>query len=95
MRSEIAPFPRRTHFEDLRQMAGCLALQCPRATTTNFAGTKGGYDWRLHLPVVRAHFIVMVPCQALQPICTVALEKPRVKTSLPAEVSLHSPDGSP
>ena len=37
----------------------------------------------------------MVPCQALQSICTVALEKSRVKTSLPAEVSLHSPDGSP
>ena len=32
----------------------------------------------------------MVPCQALQSICTVALEKSRVKTSLPAEVSLHS-----
>ena len=66
------------------------------AAATNFAGAKGaGYDWRLHLPVVRAHFIVMVPCQAWQSICTVALEKSRVKTSLPAEVSLHNPDGSP
>ena len=69
--------------------------RCKLQQPISQAYTKGTTSVCIWLPVVRAHFIVMVPCQALQSICTVALEKSRVKTSLPAEVSLHSPDGSP
>ena len=46
------------------------------------------------LPYTQAllhHFIVTVPFQALQSMRTVAFEYSRVKTSLPAAVSVHSP----